>query len=51
MTEGRVEVKGRRKGRPKQLVDGLKEKQGYWKFEKWGSCRYRFVQNSLCKRL
>ena len=28
--EGRVEVTGRR-GRSKQLLDGLKEKRGYWK--------------------
>ena len=32
-TEGRVEVKERREGRPTQLLDDLKKTQGYWKFE------------------
>jgi hypothetical protein len=31
--EGRVEVTGRRGGRSKQLLDGLKEKRGYWKLK------------------
>jgi len=31
--EGRVEEKGRRRKRCKQLLDGLKEKGGYWKMK------------------
>ena len=29
--EGRIEGTGRRRRRPKQLLDDLKEKTGYWK--------------------
>ena len=32
--EGRMEVKGRRIGRRKQLVDVSKETRGYWKLKK-----------------
>ena len=32
-TDGRIEVTGRLEGRRKQLLDDLKEKKGYWKFE------------------
>jgi hypothetical protein len=31
--EGRREMTGRRGRRSKQLLDGLKEKRGYWKFK------------------
>jgi len=30
---GRVEVTGRRRGRSKQLLDGLKEKRGCWELK------------------
>ena len=30
-TEGRIQVTGRRGRRRKQLLNGLKEKSGYWK--------------------
>jgi hypothetical protein len=30
---GRVEVTGRRGRRRKQLLDGFKEKKGYWKLK------------------
>jgi len=31
--EGRVKVKGRRGRRREQLLDGLEETRGYWKFK------------------
>jgi two-component sensor histidine kinase len=31
--EGRIEVTGRKGRRRKQLMDGLKETGGYWKFK------------------
>jgi len=34
--EGRIEVKGRRERRRKQLLDGLKDNRGYCKFEEEG---------------
>jgi hypothetical protein len=36
---GRIEVTGRRERRHKQLMDGLKDKTGYWKLEKEALCR------------
>jgi hypothetical protein len=31
--DGRIEATGRRKRRRKQLLDGLKERRGYWKLK------------------
>jgi hypothetical protein len=43
--EGRIEMKGRRRRRRKQLLDDLKEKRIYWKLKEealdrtlWRSC-------------
>jgi len=43
--EGRLAVKGRRRGRRTQLLDELKERRGYWKLKKealdrtpWRTC-------------
>jgi hypothetical protein len=45
--EGRVEIKGRRGRRRKQLLDELKEKRRYWKLKALD----RSVENSLWKGL
>jgi len=48
--EVKVEVTARWGRRPKQLLDALMEKRGYWNLER-GSTRSQFVENLLWKRL
>ena len=46
--DGRIEVRGRRGRRRKKLLDGLKEKMGYWEFKE--KALERVVRRTRCGR-